>query len=154
MPSMRAVIFKQAAWMSVFALVVFGSTIAAPKSTSAGNANASSDEAADSNFDNLDIVDATLNGKLGVLRVGSEVGENNLLAVFAGLKNKTGRRLNLQVETIYKDKEGNALNAGSWIPFSLDPHQEKEYHSSAISEAATDFLIRVRREPSSAGASK
>jgi hypothetical protein len=142
---MRAEFFKQAAWMSVFAFAIFGGEIVAiPLPV---HANAGGEEAADSSFDNLDIVDSGLNGKLGVERVGSEVGENNLLTVFAGLKNKTGRQLNLQIETIYKDKDGNALNAGSWIPFTLSAHAEKEYRSSAISEAASDFLVRVRRAP-------
>lgn len=153
MISMRAAIFKRAAWMSILALAVCGLAVAAPaqKAPPPGN---NPDEAGDSNFDNLDIIDSSLNGKLGVLRVGSEVGENNLLAVFAGLRNKTAHRLNLQVETIYKDKDGNALNAGSWILFPLDSHDEKEYHSSAISEAAVDFLIRVRRAPAGAATAK
>src|SRR5580698_2670544 len=37
-----------------------------------------------SSFDNLDFVGSGLNGKVTVLRVGSETGENNLLSVFAG----------------------------------------------------------------------
>jgi hypothetical protein len=113
---------------------------------------ASADPAADtgSGFDNCDIADASLNGKLTVMRVGSETGENNLLSVFAGVKNKTGHRLDLEMETIYKDKDDNPLNAGSWIPFTLPPRGEKEYRSASISEAATDFLIRVRRAPKAA----
>jgi hypothetical protein len=96
-------------------------------------------------FDNLDVVDAGLNGKLTVLRVGSEPTETHLLSVFAGLKNKTPRRLRLEIQTIYKDASGNALNGGSWISFNLNPHEEREYHSASISDQASDFLIRVRR---------
>jgi hypothetical protein len=113
----------------------------------ASNENAGGGTDADSSFDNLDIVDSSLNGKVAILRVGSEVEENNLLSVFAGLKNKTAHRLNLEVQTIYKDKDDNALNAGSWIAFTLKPHEEKEYHSASISELAVDFLVRVRRAP-------
>jgi hypothetical protein len=112
---------------------------------SSGSTDANNDEG--STFDNLEIVDSSLNAKLSVLRVGSEVGENNLLSVFAGLKNKTAHRLALEMETIYKDKEGNALNAGSWIPMTLKAHEEKEYRSASISVQAVDFLIRVRRSP-------
>jgi hypothetical protein len=110
-----------------------------------GGASDATSSDLDSSFDNLDVIDPSLMGKIAVLRVGSEVGENNLLAIFAGMKNKTSHRLNLEVQTIYKDKDGNALNSGSWIPFALEPHEEKEYHSASISEDAVDFLVRVRR---------
>lgn len=103
-----------------------------------------------STFDNLDIIDSSLNSQVTVLRVGSEVGENKLLSIFAGLKNKTGHLLNLEIETIYKDKDDDALNAGSWIPFTLKAHEEKEYHSTAITIEAVDFLVRVRRTPGAA----
>ncbi len=104
-----------------------------------------------SHFDNIDIVDATLAGKVSVTRVGSEPSPNNLLSVFAGLKNKTSHRLDLEVETIYQDVSGNSLNAGSWIHLSLMPYEEKEYRSTSISEPfdpdamTAHFLIRVRR---------
>lgn len=111
----------------------------------ANNGSAGDETDAGSSFDNLDIVDAGLNGKVAVMRVGSQLAENNLLSVFAGLKNKTAHRLALEVETIYKDKAGNALNAGSWIALTLKPHEEREYRSSSISVEAVDFLIRVRR---------
>ncbi len=97
-----------------------------------------------SNFDNLDIVDASLKGKLGILRVGSEQTSNDLLSVFAGLKNKTSHSLALEVQTIYKDKAGDPLNSGSWVPMTLKPHEETEYRSSSISAQAVDFLVRVR----------
>ncbi len=116
----------------------------------AGTRSAAEGTDAGSSFDNLDVVDAGLNGKLAVLRVGSQVAQNNLLTVFAGLKNKTGKRLALEVETIYKDKAGNALNAGSWILVTLKPHEEREYRSASISEEAVDFLVRVRRAPTAA----
>jgi len=116
----------------------------APDIFPAGNADADSGTDAGSGFDNLEIVDAGLTGKMTVLRVGSESSANNLLSVFAGLKNKTAHRFALEVERIYRDKDGNALNAGSWIPITLKPHEEREYRSTSISEEAVDFLIRVR----------
>ena len=126
---------------------VVASDSGADEASRAGNGSAG--EAAGSGFDNIEVADAGLNGKVAVLRVGSEVAENNLLSVFAGLKNRTGQRLVLEVETIYKDKAGNVLNAGSWIAVTLKPHEEREYRSASISEEAVDFLIRVRRAQSS-----
>jgi hypothetical protein len=110
----------------------------------------------DSTFDNIEIVDPNLKGRLTVLRVGSEPSPNNLLTVFAGLKNKTDNTLKLEVQTIYKDSMGNALNSGSWIVLTLKPHEEKEYRSTSISEqfnanaVNAPFLIRVRRAVSTA----
>jgi hypothetical protein len=94
---------------------------------------------------NIEIVDTSLNRKIDVVRINSRRGTNNLLAVFAGLKNKTGVNLDIEIETIYKDESGNTLNTGSWIRFTLAAHEEQDYRSSAISEGAVDFLIRVRR---------
>ena len=153
---MRALKLKPAKWVGLCILIILGNASANPQPSPmpaqgaqlSDNGNASKDADADSNFDNLDLADASLSGKVAVLRVGSQLAENNLLSVFAGLKNRTAHRLDLEVETIYKDKAGNALNAGSWIPVSLKPHQEKEYRSTAISLDAVDFLIRVRRAPS------
>jgi hypothetical protein len=150
---MRAKVITQAGWMGLFFLgAVDGASanartcgIAADRFFIASSAGAVGATDADLSFDNIDVIDASLSGKLAVLRVGSDVGTNKLLSVFAGLKNKTGHHLDLEIETIYKDTYGNALNSGSWIPFNLKAHEEKEYHSASISEQATDFLVRVRR---------
>jgi hypothetical protein len=152
---MRALIFKQTARAGLCALIVSGCASANPQPSSmaaqvvppTSNANAGEETDAGSSFDNIEIVDTGLNEKMAVLRVGSQLAENNLLSVFAGLKNKTPRRLALEVETIYRDKAGNSLNAGSWIAVTLKPHEEREYRCASISEQAVDFLIRVRRAP-------
>ena len=129
---------------------VMPSGSSADAGTTSDAAPASGSDDAGSSFDNLDMTDASLKGTLGILRVGSEPTPNNLLSVFVGLKNKTAHILKIEVQTIYKDKSGNELNAGSWIPMTLKPHEETEYRSASISELATDFLVRVRRaqEPS------
>jgi hypothetical protein len=154
MAFMRAVKLRPGKWVALGALVVSGfacaSSMPVQEVLLSRYASAGDSTDNDSSFDNLDVIDSNLNGKVAVLRVGSELGENNLLSVFAGLKNKTAHRLVLELQTIYKDKEGNALNAGSWIPMTLKPHEEKEYRSAAISEDAVDFLVRVRRAPSAA----
>jgi hypothetical protein len=94
---------------------------------------------------NLDIVDDVLKPKLDLTHIDAQRSRNNLLVVTLGLSNKTGHKVDLDVETVYKDKSGNELNTGSWIPFTLQPHGDLNYRSSSISEAAVDFLIRVRK---------
>jgi hypothetical protein len=103
---------------------------------------------AGSGFDNIEVIDTSLKTELTILRVGSQPTANQLLSVFAGLKNKSSRVLELEVQTIYKDKTGADLNAGSWIPVTLQPREETEYHSASISPDAVDFLVRVRLAPS------
>jgi hypothetical protein len=99
-----------------------------------------------SDFDNLEVLNESLKDKLSVLRVGSGRSDSNLLSVFAGVKNNTGHRLDLEMQTLYRDKDGHPLSdgRGSWIPISLKPHEEVQYRSVAISEDATDFLVRIR----------
>ena len=99
-----------------------------------------------SDFDNLEIVNPSLKQQLAVMRVGSDHTDNNLLTVFAGVKNRSARPLKIEMETIYKDKLGKPLNGGEngWIPMTLKPHEETQYRSIALSEDATDFLVRIR----------
>jgi hypothetical protein len=117
-----------------------GTISAAPDNASAGET-----PGAGSTFDNIEILDETLKSKLSVSRVGSQPGSNNLLSVFVTLKNMTARRLDFEVETVYKDSGGNPLNHASWIPMTLKALEERTYRSSSISEQAEDFLVRVRR---------
>jgi hypothetical protein len=138
--SRRALTGIFAAWIGFAVFVALaGSSVPAECATD----NASS-------FDDVDIIDASLNGKLAIQRVGSEATPTGLLSVFVGLKNKTARDLNVQLETIYKDQEGNPVNAGSWITLSLKPHEEREYRSTSISVRYdpnlmdANFVIRIR----------
>jgi len=94
---------------------------------------------------NIDIVDDVLKPKLDLVHVEAQRGRNNLLVVTLSLSNKTGHKVDVEMETVYKDKSGDELNTGSWIPFTLQPHGDLNYRSSSISEAAVDFLIRVRK---------
>jgi hypothetical protein len=94
---------------------------------------------------NLDIVDDVLKPKLDLVSINAQRGRNNLLVVTLSLSNKTSHKVDLEVETVYKDKGGNELNTGSWIAFTLQPEGDLSYRSSSISEAAVDFLIRVRK---------
>jgi len=98
----------------------------------------------EANFDNLELVDTSLKGRLSILRVGSDPTDNNLLSVFVGLKNRTSHPLPLEIQTIYKDKLGNPMNQGSWVPLTLKPHEQTEYRSTSISTDASDFLVRIR----------
>jgi hypothetical protein len=124
----------------------YGQSMALADSTPGAAALAADEPAASSDFDNLEFVGPGLKDKLVVLRVGAGRTETNLLSVFAGVRNKTGHRLELEMQTLYRDREGRPLSDGhgSWIPITLKPHEETQYRSVALSEEATDFLVRVR----------
>jgi hypothetical protein len=143
---MRPVTFCRAVTGGILALILSGGAIPC-----ANLAPAAEDETANtgSNFDNVEILGSSLQGKLTVLRVGSDRTSTNLLSIFAGLKNETARRLEIQVQTLYKDKSGNRLGdgQGSWISLTLKPHAELEYRSASLSEDAVDFLVRIRKIP-------
>jgi hypothetical protein len=112
----------------------------------AAAASASSDSSSD--IDNLEIVGDGLKGKLAVLHVGANRNDSNLLSVFAGVKNETGRKLEVEMQTIYRDKDGNSLNDGeNWVPITLKPHEQTQYRSVALTPDATDFLVRIRHAP-------
>ena len=99
-----------------------------------------------SGFDNVDLLDDGLTGKLSVLRVGSDRSDENLLSILAALKNLTGRPLRLEAQTVYKDANGNWMNGGraGWISLELKPHSQLNYRSESLSVDAKDFLVRIR----------
>ena len=88
-----------------------------------------------SGFDNVDLIDASLTGKLCIVRVGSDRSDENLLSILAALKNLTGRTLRLEAQTVYRDADGSWINGGraGWIALDLKPHGELNYRSEALS---------------------
>jgi hypothetical protein len=110
---------------------------------------APADTDSEAGFDNVDVVDAALTGKISVLRVGSQRTNTNLLSIFASLKNLTGHAITIQAQTLYKDGDGNWLDGGKagWVSLTLKPHEELEYRSASLSDDAQDFLVRIRTQP-------
>jgi hypothetical protein len=116
-----------------------------PGETAMETAAAAASATPTSDIDNLEIVGEGLKGKLAVLHVGANRNDSNLLSVFAGVKNETGRKLEVEMQTIYRDKDGNSLNGGeNWIPITLKPHEQTQYRSVALTPEATDYLVRIR----------
>jgi hypothetical protein len=152
-PSMRALNWKRAARMGLSLVLVIAGVKSAPADPSLLDSPGSTAAAAqgqgdggDIDFSKLEVVDASLKPKLTLLRIGSQRSTtNNVLTVFAGVRNNTGRKLSFEIETIYKDRTGELLNKSSWIRFSLEPHEETDYRSSSLSDDAVDFTIRVRK---------
>jgi hypothetical protein len=150
---MRALNGKRAGWVGMLLVLMLAGIQCAPGDPSLLDSPGSTAAEAqgqstggDIDFSKLELVDESLKPKLSLLRIGSQRSPtNNLLAVFAGFRNNTGRKLSFEIETIYKDKDGNLLNKSSWIRFSLAPHEETDYRSSSLSDDAVDFTIRVRK---------
>jgi hypothetical protein len=100
----------------------------------------------ESGFDNVDLLDGSLTGKLGVMRVGSDRSDENTLSILAALKNLTDHPLRLEAQTLYKDANGNWMNGGcaGWIALELKPHGQLNYRSESLSVEAQNFLVRIR----------
>jgi hypothetical protein len=128
---------------AVFALAALSVALLTPIHATAAPAQSDSE----AGFDNVDVLDAGLNGQLSVVRVGSQRTNTNLLSIFASLKNLTAHPLTIQAQTLYKDGDGNWLDGGraGWLTLELKPHEELEYRSASLSEEAQDFLVRIRR---------
>jgi hypothetical protein len=123
------------------------SLLDSPGSTAAAAAGHANGGDIGYDFSKVEMLDESLKPRLVLLRIGAQRTTSNLLAVFAGMRNATSRKLAFEIETIYRDKDGNALNKGSWIRLSLKPQEEIDYKSASLSEDAVDFTIRVRRVP-------
>jgi hypothetical protein len=102
---------------------------------------------AETGFDNVEVLDRSLDGRLSVVSVGSDRTKTNLLSIFATLKNLTSSSLLIEAETLYKDGNGDWMDGGkaSWLSLEIKPHAELEYRSASLSEEAQDFLVRIRR---------
>ena len=110
-------------------------------------AHAHADADMEAGFDNVQLMDPGLDGRISITRVGSERTNTNLLSIFADLKNLTGHSLAVEAQTLYKDSDGNWIDGGraGWVPLELKPHEEFEYRSASLSEGAEDFLVRIRQ---------
>ncbi len=100
------------------------------------------------------ILDEDLRSDLNVdQNVLAQRNANNLLAIQVTLRNTTDdERLNIQVQTIFKDDNGRVLysQTGSepaWQPLSLSPGQVSYYTQSALTPEATRFTVRIRYAP-------
>ena len=125
-----------------------------PPPSSETMSSSSDTVAAPKNFDDVEMVDDSLQGKLSVTRTGSSRTTNDLLSVFAGLRNKTSHVLKIEAQTVYKDAQGTPLPGGSssWVPITLKSHGRTDYRSASLSADAQDYLIRIRRPPTAAPA--
>jgi hypothetical protein len=111
---------------------------------------------AEPGFDNVEVIDPGLEGRLSVVSVGSDRTGTNLLSVFVTLKNLTSSSLMVEAETLYKDANGDWMDGGKagWISLEIKPHEEFDYRSASLSDEAQDFLVRLRRPGSPADGSK
>jgi len=93
----------------------------------------------------VEVVSSSLHGKLTVSRINSSRA-TGLLAVSAEMRNRTSHRLEIQVQTVFKDQTGLALTnqEGSWETVTMKAHQETPYQATASSAQAAEFLIRLR----------
>jgi len=67
------------------------------------------------------------------------------LKVLVEIDNRSGRALDVQIQTIFKDKYGNMLeDQTSWEPIVLPRAASTLYTATALDKRAEKFLIRIR----------
>lgn len=140
-------ILKQTALLSVSSLaLVLGACVSGPY-----KADSSTDNIAVTNRPRLQLLDTDLKRTVASDKPPTVMrNSNGMLVVQAPLRNKTtDETLQLQVQTIFRDKNGLVLygTPGSdvaWEAITLSPSQTVVYTQQSMSPAAVDFTINVR----------
>ena len=69
----------------------------------------------------------------------------NLLEVQARLRNRTEKPLQVEVQTVFKDKQGFSVNViTTWHRLIFEPNETKTYVVNSLNAKARRFTIRVR----------
>jgi hypothetical protein len=79
----------------------------------------------------------------------SSAGSQKFLVLEASLRNRTGRDLPIQVQTLFRDANGQTLytqagNETGWTSIVLTANGTTPYRSQALTSAATTGTVRVR----------
>jgi hypothetical protein len=77
---------------------------------------------------------------------GVQVGrtEDGRLQVAANIRNRENRRLEVQVQCLFKDPQGFTVDETPWQPLILTENSQETLHYTAMSNKAADYEVRVR----------
>jgi len=71
----------------------------------------------------------------------------NLLEVQARIRNRMEEPLQVEVQTVFKDKDGFSVNdISAWQRLIFEPNETKIYKINSINSKARRFTIRVREQ--------
>jgi hypothetical protein len=66
------------------------------------------------------------------------------LQVAANVMNRENRRIEVQIQCLFKDPQGFALDETPWQPLMLTENGQETVRFTAMSPKATDYEVRVR----------
>ena len=77
---------------------------------------------------------------------GVEEGRTNdgRLQIAANIRNRENRRLEVQVQCVFKDQSGFAVDETPWQPLILNENGIETVRFVAMNNRATDYTVRVR----------
>lgn len=95
------------------------------------------------------LLDEDMSDDIAVDQIRTGRTSNNLYAVEANIRNRTDHDLSVQVQTLYRDQNGNALyfSAGEetpWTTVVITANSTTPYRSQSLSAHATQSTIRLR----------
>jgi hypothetical protein len=70
--------------------------------------------------------------------------EDGRLQVAANLRNRENRRIEVQVQCLFKDPQGFALDETPWQTLILTENGQETVRFAAMNTKATDYEVRVR----------
>ena len=74
--------------------------------------------------------------------------EASLLEVQARLRNRTEAPLEVEIQTVFKNKDGFSTNdTTAWQRLMFEPNETKIYRVTSLNSKARRFTIRVREVP-------
>jgi hypothetical protein len=71
--------------------------------------------------------------------------EDGRLQVAANIRNRENRRIEVQVQCVFKDVQGFAVDETPWQTLILTENGQETVRFVSMNESATDYTVRVRQ---------
>ncbi len=91
------------------------------------------------------LLDYNSRWRLRIVRHAVERDNNNLLTVKLGIENSKNKDDIVDIQTIFKDKDGFELEQTNWEPVLLHRRKVTDYTVTSLSAQAADYTVLVRK---------
>jgi len=91
------------------------------------------------------IVDKPLGSQVQIVRQLSDRAEGNLMRVRTQMRNRTKDSLWIDIQVLWKDKDGFELYKTNWAPKHLPPGLVEDHDIVSMRSDAADYEFRIRR---------
>ena len=91
------------------------------------------------------LLDYNSRWRLRIVRHAIERDQNNLLIVKLGIENAKNKNDVVDIQTIFKDKDGFELEQTNWEPVLLHRRKVTDYTITSMTSNAVDYTVLVRK---------